>query len=195
MPTSSIPSAHRALLRDLRRFLRESDRVLAAWRAYSEEHTDLEDWPLDADAYSRRAAARDAALAESFESLREGGAHLLLATARSQLVLLPAGAVQSRWVWQLTVLQDALERLDTLHDSWRATHDSLPLNASPGTPAYDETRTAHYADGREALTEWATHGHAIREINKAARYTRSSIAPRPTTTPAQVTARTAAARR
>jgi hypothetical protein len=194
MPTSSIPSAHRALLRDLRRFLRESDRLLAAWRAYSEEHTDLEGWPVDDDAYSRRATARDEAVAKSFAPLREG-AHHLLATARSQLVLLPAGTVQSRWAWQLTDLQDALDHLDTLHKKWLTTLDSLPLNAGPGTPAFDKARAAHLAEAEAPLNEWATHGHAIREINKAARSASSGFPPRPAAAPARAGTRPQPARR
>jgi hypothetical protein len=188
MPPSFTPSSRRAPLRRLNRFLRESDRVLAAWRAYSEEHTDLEEWPLDPDAYNRRAAARDVALADRFGPLREG-AHHLLTTARAQLALLPAEAVQNRWAWQLTVLQDALDRLDTLRGSRPATHDGLPRNAVPGTSAFGEAHAVHHAEGRKAVNEWAAHGHVIREINKAAQRARSRLGPCPTTTLAQATAR------
>ncbi|MEU3553371.1 hypothetical protein [Streptomyces fragilis] len=194
MPPSSIPSAHRAMLRDLDRFLRESDRVLAAWRVYSEEHTDLDGWPFDDDAYGRRATDRDAAVAESFDHVRGGAAHLL-ATARAQLVLLPTGAAQSRWAWQLTVLQDALDRLGALRETWRITRDSLPPNAGPRTSAFDDTHAAHLRAAGAALNEWAVHGHAIREIDKAARSAPFRLVPRPATSPAQTPARVEAAQR
>ncbi|MFC9464371.1 hypothetical protein [Streptomyces coelicoflavus] len=74
--------------------------------------------------------------AEAFEPVRER-AHLLLANAQTQLGHLPSGSMQSRWVWQLGVLQDALERLDTLAERRQATRDELPADAHRGTDAYD----------------------------------------------------------
>ncbi|MFE9725944.1 hypothetical protein ACFYQ5_20690 [Streptomyces sp. NPDC005794] len=130
-----------------------------------------------------RASRRDADTAETFEDLRAGARHLL-ATADMQLGNLPTAAVQNRWVYQLGVLQTALDRLDELHEQWRETRDSLPANAKPGTPLFDDALAEHHAESWTYLDDWACHGHTLREINSAARNTPSPLAPPPTTVPA-----------
>ncbi|EOY45729.1 hypothetical protein ACFYO6_38475 [Streptomyces anthocyanicus] len=132
--------------------------------------------------------------AEAFEPVRER-AHLLLATAQTQLGHLPSGSVQSRWVWQLGVLQDALERLDTLAERWQATRDELPADAHRGTDAYDIALATHHAECRDALHDWATHGHTLTEINTAARRAPSPLALPPMVTAAPTGDRTAPAHR
>ncbi|WP_308377930.1 hypothetical protein [Streptomyces sp. ISL-98] len=101
-----------------------------------------------------------------------------------QLRNLPTTAVQNRWVYQLGVLQAALDRLDELHEQWLATRDSLPASAQPGTPAFDDAVAEHHAESWSYLDDWASHGQALREINSAALSAPSSLAPPPTTAPA-----------
>ncbi|WP_435598686.1 hypothetical protein [Streptomyces anulatus] len=167
--------------------MRDSKKILDAWNAYSEEHTDLDGWPHDEDAYGMRASQRDADTAEAFEPLRCGARHLL-ATAETQLTRLPETTVQGRWVYQLGVLRDALDRLDELHEQWLTTRDALPANAEAGNADFDDALAEHHADSWNSLDDWATHGKAVREINTWARTARSSLAPAPPPAPARRTA-------
>ncbi|MEE1765276.1 hypothetical protein [Streptomyces sp. SP18BB07] len=156
----------------------DSKKILDAWDAYSDEHTDLDGWPYDDHAYGLRASRRDADTAEAFEPLRHGARHLL-ATAETQLGRLPAGAVQSRWVYQLGVLHAGLDRLEQLHQQWRETRDALPATATPGTPAFDDALAEYHAESWSYLDDWATHGNTLREINTVARNAPSPLAPAP----------------
>ncbi|WP_408992102.1 hypothetical protein [Streptomyces sp. 1268] len=137
-----------------------------------------------------RASKRDADTAAAFEPVHSG-AHHLLATAETQLIQMPKNTVQGRWIYQLGVLRNALDRLDELHDEWQATRDALPITAQPGTPDHDDALAEHHAESWSYLDDWSNHGKAIREINTAARSIRSSLAP----TPSPVPARHAAARK
>ncbi|MFJ7527971.1 hypothetical protein ACIQ1S_23960 [Streptomyces griseus] len=131
-----------------------------------------------------RASKRDADTAAAFEPVRPGARHLL-ATADTQLIELPKNTVQGRWIYQLGVLRDALDRLDELHDEWQATHDALPITARPGSPDNDDALAEHHAESWSNLDDWSTHGRAIQEINTAARRTRSPLALAPAPAPAQ----------
>ncbi|MEU7033588.1 hypothetical protein ABZ958_07895 [Streptomyces sp. NPDC046237] len=164
---SLTPTVHREFVNHLDRFVHESGRILAAWDAYSEDHTDLDGWPYDEDAYGVRKSRRDADTAEAFESVRAGARHLL-ATAEAQLTALPARTVQNRWVWQLGTLHNALERLESLHAEWLQTRDSLPANARPGTDIYEDALADYHAEAWSYLDDWATHGRAILDIHAAA---------------------------
>ncbi|PZG72868.1 hypothetical protein C1I97_37900 [Streptomyces sp. NTH33] len=191
---SAIPASHRAALKQLSAFLRESAYILANWDYYSEENTDLDGWPFDEHAYGLRQSQRDRETAEAFEAVRPT-ARQLLATAEVQLAQLPARAVQTRWAWQLGTLRDAFDRLDALHQQWRQTRVDLPLTARPGTPAYDDVLADHDAEAWSYLDDWATHGHAVIGINTAAGSAPSPLAPPPTAKPAPVADRTAPVRR
>lgn len=109
--------------------------------------------------------------------------------------MLPAHAVQNRWVWQLGTLRDALDRLDALHEQWLQTRDSLPADARPGTPAFDDALAEYHAEAWSCLDDWATHGHAVHDIHTAARHAPSTLAPPPTATAAPSTGRTNPVRR
>lgn len=170
--------------------MRDSKKILDAWDAYSDEHTDLDGWPHDDHAYGLRASQRDADTAEAFEPLRYG-ARPLLATAEIQLTLLPENTVQSRWVYQLGLLRDALDRLEQLHEQWLETRDALPVTAEPGTADFDDALAEHHAESWSYLDNWATHGKTLREINTASRKARSPLA----IAPAHVLARRTAARK
>ncbi|MGW2137696.1 hypothetical protein ACWCW2_17015 [Streptomyces sp. NPDC001773] len=167
--------------------MKDSKKILDAWDAYSDEHTDLDGWPHDDHAYGMRASQRDADTAEAFEPLRYDARHLL-ATAETQLAQLPENTVQGRWVYQLGVLRDALDRLDELQEHWLATRDTLPTTAEPGTADFDDALAEHHAESWSYLDDWATHGKTLREINTAARKARSPLAPIPATAPARRTA-------
>ncbi|MFF7476775.1 hypothetical protein [Streptomyces sp. NPDC008092] len=156
--------------------MRDSHKVLDAWDAYSDEHTDLDGRPYDDHAYGLRKSQRDADTAEAFETLRYG-ARRLLATAETQLTQLPKNTVQSRWVYQLGVLGDALDRLDELHERWLTTRDALPTAAKPGTTEFDNAFAEHHAESWSYLDDWATHGTALREINTSAPKAPSLLAP------------------
>jgi hypothetical protein len=160
----------------------DSKKILDAWDAYSEEHTDLDGWPYDDHAYGMRASRRDADTAEAFEPLRYGARHLL-ATAETQLTQLPKNTVQSRWVYQLGVLTDALDRLDELHEQWLQDREALPATAKPGTAEFDDALARHHAESWSYLDDWACHGKALREIDTAARKAPSPLAPAPAPAP------------
>ncbi|MFD8351479.1 hypothetical protein ACFV1X_21380 [Streptomyces coelicoflavus] len=99
--------------------------------------------------------------------------------------------MQNRWVWQLGVLHDALERLDALAEQWQTTRDDLPADARPGTDAHDNALALHHAECWDALHDWATHGHTLTEINTAARRAPSPLALPPTVTAAPAADQTA----
>ncbi|MGW7008218.1 hypothetical protein ACWGCW_36890 [Streptomyces sp. NPDC054933] len=188
------PTAHRDVLHHLEGFLDGSKKILASWDAYSDEHTDTAGWPHDDHAYGLRASQRDADTAAAFETVRPGARHLL-ATAETQLAHLRAHAVQNRWAYQLGVLHAALDRLDALHDQWLQTRDSLPLDARPGTAAFDDALAEYHAECWSYLDDWATHGHSLRDINAAARHAPSPLAPPPTATSFRATGRSGPVRR
>lgn len=181
--TPSPHQIHQHQLEQLAIYLRESEQLLADWDTYSDEHTDLDGWPHDAHAYGMRAGQRDADTWHAFNRVRSS-AKQLLATAETQLRQLPADQIQSRWSWQLAVLDTALDYLAALQDEWLDTRDSLPASARPGTAEYDDARAERDADAWHYLGEWASHGQALREINSAARKAPSSLAPPPITVPA-----------
>jgi hypothetical protein len=97
-------------------------------------------------------------------------------------------------VYQLGVLQGALDHLDTLHEEWLQTRDGLPA-ARPGSPAFDDALAEYHAESWGYLDDWATHGQALREINSAARHAPSPLAPPPTTAPAPARGSAAPVRR
>ncbi|WP_244188960.1 hypothetical protein [Streptomyces yokosukanensis] len=88
--------------------------------------------------------------------------------------------MQNRWGFQLGVLATALDRLDALHEQWERTRDSLPADARPGTPVFDDALAEHHAECWTYLDDWASHGDALGEINSAARHAPSLLAPPPT---------------
>lgn len=194
-PTISFDRiAHREFLQLVDDYVRDSKKILDAWDAYSDEHTDLDGWPHDDHVYGLRQSQRDADTAEAFENIRAGARHLL-ATADMQLRNMPTDAVQNHWGYQLGVLHSALDRLDALHEEWLLTRDSLPAEARPGTPVFDDALAKHHAESWSYLYDWATHGHALRDINSAARHTSSPLAPPPTATAVPAPGRTTSVRR
>ncbi|WP_432104139.1 hypothetical protein [Streptomyces sp. bgisy091] len=158
----------RTALRRLNRYLRTSDRILASWDAYTEFHTDLDGWPFDPEAYGRRTAVRDGDTAAAFAATR-AEARQLLATARLQLQHLPADSTRKNWPGQLTILEEALRRLDSLDAQWHQTRAQLPEDAGPGTEVYDGALDEHHAECWSCLDDWACHGRALLDIQAATR--------------------------
>ncbi|MFG3282122.1 hypothetical protein [Streptomyces sp. NPDC048111] len=148
-------------------FLRESEQILADFDAWREEHSDLDGWPLDDDEHSRRAVKRDADTWRSFNRVR-AFAKELVATAEAQVQQLNAAHLQSRWPWQLSVLDGALTQLGALEQDWLETRDALPPTARPGTFAYDDAVAERNDEAWSYLDDWSTHGKALLEIHAAA---------------------------
>ncbi|KMS74095.1 hypothetical protein ACM01_15855 [Streptomyces viridochromogenes] len=167
-PTARTPAeVHRERLHQLAVFLRESEQILADWDAYSEDHSDLDGWPLDDVAYGLRAAQRDADTWRSFNRVRSF-AKDLLATAEVQVQQLNAAHLQPRWPWQLATLDYALKQLDALQQDWLEARDALPPSARPGSPAYDDALAERNAEAWSSLDDWASHGKAVLEIQATA---------------------------
>ncbi|WP_245689486.1 hypothetical protein [Streptomyces chattanoogensis] len=106
--------------------------------------------------------------------------------------------MQNRWGYrgyQVGVLHTALDRLDALHEEWQRARESLPADARPGTPAFDDALAEHHAESWSYLDDWATHGHAIVDINAAAQHAPSLLAPPPTITAVPAPGRTTSVRR
>ncbi|WP_338933166.1 hypothetical protein WEB32_34245 [Streptomyces netropsis] len=165
--TTDPTATHRLLLDQLAAFIEESEQILADWDAYSDQHSDLDGWPHDETAYGLRASPRDADTWCSFNRVRHG-AKALLATAGAQLHKLPASRVQSRWAWQLSTLDDALDQLAALQEQWLQTREALPPSAVPGTEVYDDALAERNAEAWAYLNEWSLHGQTVLGIHAAA---------------------------
>ncbi|MFD9484636.1 hypothetical protein ACFWBX_11645 [Streptomyces sp. NPDC059991] len=167
-PTAPTPDEiHRERLHLLAAFLRESEQILADFDAWREEHSDLDGWPLDDDEHSRHAVKRDADTWRSFNRVRSF-AKDLLATAEVQVQQLNPAHIQSRWPWQLGVLDQALKQLGTLQQDWLEARDALPLTARPGSFAYDDALAERNEEAWSYLDDWSTHGKALLEIQATA---------------------------
>ncbi|MYT96632.1 hypothetical protein GTY74_05090 [Streptomyces sp. SID8350] len=168
--------------------MRESEKILADFDAWREEHSDLHGWPLDDDEHSRRAVKRDADTWRSFNRVRSF-AKDLLATAEIQVQQLNPAHLQSRWPWQLGVLDHALNQLGKLQQQWLEARDALPPTAQPGTFAYDDALAERNEEAWSYLDDWASHGKAILEIQATVQ---DLPPPSPALTSAQAHARPAA---
>jgi hypothetical protein len=182
--TTTTPPPHEIhdhRLTKLAGFLRESEKILDAWDAYSDQHTDLDGWPHDEHAYGLRAARRDADTWRAFHRIRPF-AKELIATAEVQLQHLPPGAIQMRWPWQLATADAALDLLAALERVWLDTLDALPPFAKPGTEAYDDAVAERNAEAWHYLNELALHGQAMLDIHATVQRTTphlEALAPAP----------------
>lgn len=167
-PTAPAPDEiHRERLHQLAAFLRESEQILADFDAWREEHSDLDGWPLDDDEHGRHAVKRDADTWRSFNRVR-AFAKDLLSIAEVQVQQLNPAHLQSRWPWQLGVLDHALKQLGALEQEWLEARDALPPTARPGSFAYDDTLAERNEEAWSYLDDWASHGKALLEIQAAA---------------------------
>lgn len=176
--------AHRAGVKLVEDFTRNSKGILDEWTAYSDAHTDLDGWPEGDHAYSRRQQQRNADTAALFEPIHGWVGRLLLATAEVQLASLPTAAVQPRWGYQIGVLRDALDQLAALEDEWTRTMDDLGPGEGPGTAAFEAALATHHSESWTHLDTWTTHGPVLREINTATRQSSSPLAPSQVAAPA-----------
>ncbi|MFF0740610.1 hypothetical protein ACFYVL_09425 [Streptomyces sp. NPDC004111] len=175
--------AHRGHLQSLAGFLQRSSTILNDWDRYTDRHTDDDGYPLDDDAYDRRASRRDADTYAAFADVRDG-APLLLATAASQLARLPSRTAPQHWAYQLGLLRQALDILDEVQQEWLVTLARLPEGAGPGTAAYDDALAGYHADTWSHLDDWQSYGHTLININTAAQQAPSPLAPAPAVSPA-----------
>ncbi|MFD4476412.1 hypothetical protein ACFWPU_09910 [Streptomyces sp. NPDC058471] len=167
-PPARTPDAiHRERLHQLAAFLRESEQILADFDDWREEHSDPDGWPLDDAEHSRRAVKRDADTWRSFNRVRSF-AKELLATAEVQVQQLSPSHLQSRWPWQLGVLDYALKQLGTLQLEWFEARDALPPSARPGSFAYDDALAERNEEAWSYLDDWSSHGAVLLEIQAAA---------------------------
>ncbi|WP_172381138.1 hypothetical protein [Streptomyces sp. MNP-20] len=164
LPTDAV---HRDRLHQLALFLHESEQILTDFDTWREEHSDIDGWPLDDVEHSRRAVKRDADTWRSFTPVRSF-AKELLATAEVQVQQLNPGHIQSRWPWQLGILDHALKRLGLLQREWLAGRDALPPTEGPGSFAYDDTLAERNEEAWTYLEDWSSHGQALIDIQAAA---------------------------
>ncbi|MEU7117955.1 hypothetical protein [Streptomyces zaomyceticus] len=158
---------HGLLLQQMELFLLESREILAAWDAYSDEHTDPDGWPHDPLAYGRRMMRRDADTWRSFNRIRYA-ARKMLATSEVQLQQLNLLVIQTRWAWQLSELATALTQLEQLQDAWLETRAALPSNAGPGTEEFDDALAERNEEAWSSLDTWSAQGQALIEIHAVA---------------------------
>lgn len=163
----------------------ESREILAAWDAYSDEHTDLDGWPHDPLSYGQRMMRRDADTWSSFNRIRYA-AREMLATAEVQVQQLNPASIQTRWAWQLSELTTALSQLQKLQDEWLDTRDALPSEAAPGTQEFDDAFAERNEEAWSYLDTWSAQGQALIEIHALALTAPSQIlisAPGPVLSP------------
>lgn len=175
MTNADPRAAHDLLLRQLALFLREAEAILAAWDAYSDEHTDPDGWPHDEGAYRFRQSRRDADTWRSFNRIR-ARAKGLVATAEVQLQMLPERSVRPRWAWQISCLHVALDRLSALQSEWVDLRTTLPVSARPGVEEYDRPLAERNAEAWHYLDEWSLHGQVVLDIHTAFRRSQSRLA-------------------
>ncbi|MFD6343439.1 hypothetical protein ACFWF9_01770 [Streptomyces roseolus] len=148
-------------------FLAESEAILAAWDAYSDEHTDADGWPYDEVSYGWRMVQRDSETWRAFQEVRLS-ARELLATAAVQLQHVNAGDIEPRWAWQLAELARALEKLETLrrgHAEVREARRDLPP-VSQGE--FVDSLAERNEEAWDSLDTWATQGRALLDIHAVA---------------------------
>ncbi|GHD79491.1 hypothetical protein ACFQL8_19460 [Streptomyces goshikiensis] len=180
--TNPNPRAtHELLLRQLALYLREAEEILAAWDAYSDEHTGPDGWPHDEQTYGLRQSQRDGDTWRSFNRIRTG-AKALVATAEVHLQALPKRSIHPHWAWQISCLNTALGRISALQSEWLDRRSTAPASARPGTGEYDGPLAERNAEAWHHLNEWALHGQAVLDIHTAVQHHRpglTSIAPAP----------------
>lgn len=158
-------------------FLRAADAALDAWDLYSDEHTDLDGWPYDPDAYDDRKAERDQAVWAAFEPVREE-AGVLLEAAEVDLDRITIPPSQTRWHWQLAQLRGALNWIEAAHEEYEEFRAAQPHADKDALQAASDFRNA---EAWHALDTWMLHGRAVLDIHAAT--VRASAGPRIAATP------------
>ncbi|MFD9069081.1 hypothetical protein [Streptomyces lasiicapitis] len=160
--------SHRLYLSQLALYLRHSRQILAAWDAYSDQHSDPETFqPHDEDAYGLRQQKRDADTLAAFGRVYYHAVQLVH-VAEKQLAQLQPSERTRRYGWQVRELRKATERLYAVHDDWHAVYRALPESTGPGTKAYEEPLAESYAEAWSHLDQWAIHGQALFAVNALA---------------------------
>ncbi|MFF4031687.1 hypothetical protein ACFYZ2_18375 [Streptomyces sviceus] len=183
IPLEPASPEHRLHLSHLAIYLRESRQILAAWDAYSDQHSDPDTHqPYDEDTYGLRQRQRDSDTLVSFGRVYDH-ADELVHVAEHQLAQLPTSARTRRYAWQVRELRDSTKGLYAVHDDWLAVRRALPASARPGTEAFDEPLAESYAEAWHYLDQWAIHGQALFAINALAQKRPKASAPALVTAP------------
>jgi hypothetical protein len=169
--SAAVPG-HQEIAGRLAAFLRAADTALDSWDLYSDEHTDLDGWPYDPEAYDGRKAERDRAVWTAFSPLRKE-AGILLDAAEADLNRIPVSSVQQRWTWQLGQLRDALDQIDATGTECRKLLAAHPHASREARLAAVDARNA---EAWNALYSWSVHGRAVLEIRTTA--VRAAAGPR-----------------
>ncbi|MFB1044232.1 hypothetical protein [Streptomyces chrestomyceticus] len=165
--TSPAGHAHRLYLAQLSDYLHKSEKIQAAWDAYSNEHSDPETrQPFD-DVYGRRPSQPAEATLAAFGRVYYHADELVL-LAEQQLLQLPACDRTRHYAWQLVVLNVSTQRLYEARDAWLDQRHKLPQDAVPGTAAYEEPLAEFHANAWLCLHQWTRHGRSLIEINQLA---------------------------
>ncbi|WP_030661399.1 hypothetical protein [Streptomyces cellulosae] len=165
IPLEPASPEHQLYLSQLAIYLRESRQILAAWDAYSDQHSDPDTHqPYDEDAYGLRQRQRDSDTLGAFGRVYDHADELVY-VAEQQLAQLPASARTRRYAWQVRELRDSTKGLYAVHDDWLAVRRALPAHARPGTEAFEEPLAESYAEAWHYLDQWAIHGQALFAIN------------------------------
>ncbi|MEW2367920.1 hypothetical protein AB0940_00980 [Streptomyces sp. NPDC006656] len=174
--SAAVPG-HQEMISRLAAFLRAADAALDAWDLYSDEHTDLDGWPYEPDAYDDRKAERDQAVWAALDPVREE-AGVLLEAAEADLERIAIPSVQTRWMWQLAQLRGALNSIEAAHEEYQEFRTTQPQADKDALQAAADFRNA---EAWHALDTWILHGRAVLEIHTAA--VRASSGPRIAATP------------
>ncbi|MFI6289323.1 hypothetical protein ACIBCM_32040 [Streptomyces sp. NPDC051018] len=119
----------------------------------------------------------------------------LVASAENRLTRLPSAPDRPGWTSQLGILTSAAHGLDAVRTTWDETLDDLPMNAGPGTPAYDTAAARRNRAAWPLLELWALHGHTVLDIRTAAEPSRPRLQSTAPVPPVTSTSSTPAARR
>lgn len=146
----------------------ESESILAAWDAYSDQHTDADGWPYDEVSYGWRLVQRDAETWRAFQSIRYS-ARELLATAAVQLQHINATDVQPHWASHLSELTYALERLERLQSEHAKVREARRTSPPVSREEFVDSLAERNEEAWSYLDTWGTHGRALLDIHTAAR--------------------------
>ncbi|MFE0703529.1 hypothetical protein [Streptomyces sp. NPDC058872] len=145
----------------------ESEAILTAWDAYSDEHSDADGLPLDEVSYGWRMVQRDAETWRAFQPVRSC-ARELLNMAAFQFQHVSAGDVAPHWSPHLRELRHALDRLEAL----RGEHAKVREARRAAAPLPQEEVVDSLAERNEEawshLDTWAVKGRVLFDIHATA---------------------------
>ncbi|MEW1699030.1 hypothetical protein ACIQCR_31215 [Streptomyces sp. NPDC093249] len=147
----------------LKTFLVESELILAAWDAYSGEHSDADGWPFDEAAYGWRMVQRDAETRRAFLPLQPC-ARQLLALAAVQIQRLGKHGVAPHWACHLRELGQALEHLEGLRREHTAVRETRRVSGPVPRETFVDSVAEFNEEAWSHLRTWADKGHVLFDI-------------------------------